>query len=132
MPAIPPACAQVEAGWSGTKEAAASTIAAREQNAANGGVKRFRMCFVQLTVLSMNADADPSMLGKRSPLLVANTLAINESAPWFHGLGRTVAVPAFNIPARCYFIRAITVGRMNFSGIFVISCRSVGANAAGS
>src|SRR5664279_871561 len=66
------------------------------------------------------------------PRLVANPFAINESAPRFYSLGRTVAVPPLNTLARCYLVRMVRLSGMNRPGIFVIGCRSVGANAAGS
>src|SRR5271166_577063 len=63
--------------------------------------------------------------------LVANPLAIDESAPLLHRLGRTVAAPALNMRARRDFVRVVVVRLcgMNLAGVFVVGSRSVGADA---
>lgn len=66
------------------------------------------------------------------PSLVANPFTINESASRFHSLGRAVAVSTLDMPPRWYFVRIVAPSGMNCSSIFVIGCRPVGANTAGS
>ena len=64
--------------------------------------------------------------------LVANPLAINESATWLDSFGRTIASPALNIRARCDVIGMVTLCGMNLAGVFVVGCCAVGADAPGS
>ena len=62
---------------------------------------------------------------------VANPSAIDESAPGFHGLGRSVAIPAANTRTRRDLVRMVRLGGMNRPRVLVIGCRSIGADAAG-
>jgi hypothetical protein len=63
---------------------------------------------------------------------IANPSAIDERAPWFHSLGRTVAIPAANARAGGDFVCMGRLGGMDRPRIFVIGRRSIGADAAGS
>src|ERR1700719_3524456 len=64
--------------------------------------------------------------------LVADPPAIDESAPRLHRLGCTIAAPALHIRARCDLVRMVWLCRVNLPSVFVVACRSIGADAAGS
>jgi hypothetical protein len=66
------------------------------------------------------------------PWSVANPSTIDKSTPRLHGLGCAIAAPALNIRTRCRFGRMVRLCGMNLPGVFVVGCRSVGADAAGS
>jgi hypothetical protein len=62
--------------------------------------------------------------------LVADPSAIHESAPLLHALGRTIAAPALGMRAWCDFVRMVRLGSVSLPCVFVVGCRSVGADAA--
>jgi hypothetical protein len=63
---------------------------------------------------------------------VTDPLTVHVGTSRFYGLGRAVAATALNIPARGDFVRMVRPCGMGLPGIFVVACRSVGADAAGS
>jgi hypothetical protein len=64
--------------------------------------------------------------------LVTDPPTVHVGASRLYGLGRTVAAAALNIRAGGGFVRMVRLCGMGLPGVFVVGCRSVRADAAGS
>src|SRR3954453_3022276 len=64
--------------------------------------------------------------------LVADPPAIYESTSRLHGLGRTIAAPALRMRAWYDFVGMVRLRSVCHPRVFVVGCRSVRADAAGS